>query len=91
MAVPSDPEWGVYVTEHDPATSVQVVELNVPEPLELNVTVPPGVIGVPPVVSLTVAVQVDAIVTSSGSGEQLTAVPLDRLSTVRLVVLELVR
>lgn len=79
------PEAGANVTEQDPATSVQLNALNVPELLAPNPTVPVGVIAVPAtVVSDTVAVQVDAIVTSSGSGEQLTAVPLVRLYTVRV-------
>ena len=71
----------MYVTAQDPATSVQVVALNVPEPLELNVTVSVGVIGVPGLVSDTVAVQVVATFTSSGLGVHDTDVPVDRLET----------
>lgn len=80
-ALPSEPGLGVYITEHDPATRVQVVELNVPEPLELNVTVPVGVISVPGLVSVTVAVHVAAAFTGSGLGVHVTDVSVDRLET----------
>jgi len=46
------------VTEHDPAASVHVGELKVPRPVD-HVTVPVGVVGVPVLMSATVAVQVE--------------------------------
>lgn len=73
-------------TPSETSVSVQVVPgpLNVPDPVTLNVTVPPGVIGVPPVVvSFTVAVQVVGALAASGLGAQLTVVLLVRCTTVR--------
>ena len=74
------------MTEHDaelpePA-SVHVVELKVPEPLELKVTVPAGVLVVPGVVLLTVAVQVVAWPTSTVLGVQVTFVEVAIFVTV---------
>ena len=52
---------GVNVTEQVPAARVQLAALNVPAaPLEVNATVPVGVLMVPGEVSVTAAVQVDA-------------------------------
>jgi hypothetical protein len=52
---------GVNVTEQLPADNVQVATENVPAPPVLaNVTVPVGVVAPAPLVSATVAVQVDA-------------------------------
>jgi hypothetical protein len=54
-------ELGVNVTEHDPAVRLHVGAENVPAPPVLeNVTVPVGVVPPTPLVSATVAVQVDA-------------------------------
>jgi len=54
-------EPGVKVTEQDPVVRLQVVEENVPAPPVLpKVTVPVGVVAPAPLVSATVAVQVDA-------------------------------
>ncbi len=77
------------MTEQLPETSVQVVELKVPEPLVLKVTVPVGMVAVPPEVSVMVAVQVVEAFTASGE-EQLTLVEVERLETVRPKVPELV-
>lgn len=57
----------VKVTEHVPAANVQLAGLNVPAaPVEVNDTVPVGVLAVPADVSATVAVQVDATPTTTG-------------------------
>jgi hypothetical protein len=52
------------------------------EGLAENVTVPVGVVGVPPEVSLTVAVQVVALLTASGEGWQKTEVDVDRMFVI---------
>jgi hypothetical protein len=49
-------------------------------------TVPPGVLAVPPAVSVTVAVQVVGLLASTVDGEQLTLVLVLRRPTVRLKV-----
>jgi len=65
----------VNMTEQLPDDRVQVVELNEPTgPVSANVTVPVGVVmGLVPV-SLTVAVHVDAWLTTTEEGEQLTTI-----------------
>ncbi len=67
-----------------------MVELKLPEPLLLKVTVPVGVLIVPAEVSVTVAVQVVEAFTASGE-VQLMLVEVARFETVRLKVPELVR
>ena len=67
--------------------------LKLPAPLLAQVTVPVGVLVVPPSVSVTVAVQfVDAVepFNTSDAGEQLTAVAVERFVTVKAEVLLLV-
>jgi len=82
---------GVYVTEHFPvASSVQVVELKVPELLLVQVTVPLAVVCVPTPVSVTVAVHVDEPPAGTLDGEQLTPVEVVRLLTVTVSEPELV-
>ena len=58
-----------------PAASVQLAEagLNVPVELVVKLTEPEGVVG-PAAVSVTVAVQLVAWLTTTGEGEQLTLV-----------------
>ncbi len=73
-----------------PAERVHEVELKLPEPLLLKVTVPVGVIFVPVEVSVRVAVHVEDALTGSVTGVQVTVVLVERLLTVRLKVLELV-
>ena len=53
-----------------PEASVQLVELKVPVLFEVNPTVPVGV----PLVDVTVAVHVDAVLSSTLAGVQLTVV-----------------
>jgi len=67
VAVPPEPE------------RVQVVELKVPGPLLLQLTVPVGVIGVPGDVSVTVAVHVVEWKSWMVLGEQLTLVVVERV------------
>jgi hypothetical protein len=74
------------VTEHWPAPSVQVVLLNVPALLLVNVTVPVGVVAPPPEVSLTVAVQVVDIPCWRVLGTQLTLAEAERIVAVTVVV-----
>jgi len=82
--VPEPSAVGVYVTEHVPELSVQVALLKVPVPSLENVTVLVGVIFVPEFVSLTVAVQVVALLSESGFGEQVTSVEVGLIGTVRV-------
>ena len=64
---------------------MQVLLLNVPAgvPLEVKVTVPVGVIALPPLASLTVAVQVVVLFTGSVDGLQVTTVVVLRWVTAR--------
>ncbi len=55
-----------------------MVELKLPEPLLVKVTVPVAVVGAPELVSVTVAVQEVGTLTGSGLGVQLTLVLVDR-------------
>lgn len=65
----------VKVTEQLPDTRAHVVELKEPAgPVSANVTVPLGVTGEIVEVSVTVAVQLEAWLTSTEEGEQLTTV-----------------
>jgi hypothetical protein len=65
---------GVYVTLQAPDARVQVVELNVPVLLVVNVTVPVGVIPPVPEASVTVAVHVLAVLSRTLVGLQATEV-----------------
>lgn len=56
----------VKLTEHLPFDNVQVAGLNVPGPAVENVTLPVGVTGVPESVSVTIAVQVEGWLTTTG-------------------------
>ena len=61
---------GVYVTLQVPEARVQLVALKVPVEFEVKVTVPVGV----PVLDVTVAVQVEAVLSRTDAGEQEIAV-----------------
>ena len=58
---------------------MQLAALNVPVELLVNVTVPVGVIAPAPAESATVAVQVDATLSRTLAGEQVTVVVLVRI------------
>lgn len=78
---------GVKITEQLPELRLQLVELNVPvaDPAEVKLTVLIGVLEVPEeAVSVTVAVQVEPVLTRTDEGEQLTAVDVERNVTVRV-------
>ena len=79
----------MYDTLHVPDTRVHVAELNVPVELVVKVTVPVGVTAPVPEASLTVAVQVDAVLSRTLAGEQVTAVLLARMveASVKLPLL----
>lgn len=64
---------------HVPETRVQVVELNVPVELVVNVTVPVGVTPPVPEASVTVAVHVDGVLSSTLAGAHVTLVALARI------------
>jgi len=69
VAVPA--ALGVNVTEQLPLTSVQLVALNVPaRPVAVNATEPAGVVAPAPLVSATVAVQVEAWLMATVPGLQ---------------------
>lgn len=74
----------VKVTEHLAFDSEQVVELSENELVEVNVTVPVGVNGVPAAVSVTIAVQVDCWLITIGVA-QVIEVEVDRGFTVIVV------
>jgi len=79
------PLRGVNVTEQLPELRLQLVELNDPVavPAEVKLTMLVGVLGVPAAaVSVTVAVQVEPLLTRTDEGVQLTAVPVERAFTV---------
>ena len=75
----------VNVTEHEPDTNVQVVELKLPVavPVALHVTVPVGVVTVPGEMSATEAVQVEPCAITTGD-VQVTVVDVNRTFTVML-------
>ena len=84
MTVCAATTFGVYVREQladDTVTgaSVQLAALNVPARLDVKSTVPDGVIGPTPAVSLTVAVQNVELLTGTVDGVQLKLVLVDRL------------
>jgi hypothetical protein len=76
-------------TEQLPETKVHEVGLNDPPLFALNSTVPVGVTGVPPLVSVTVALQVVGALTASGFGVHTTLVALARAETVSESTVEL--
>ena len=85
MWVPG-PLVGVYVTEQEPLIPlgggrVHVGLLKLPEPLDEKLTVPVGADLVPAAVSVTVAVQVLAWLTTTEAGEQDTLVVVVRRLT----------
>ena len=57
--------------------------MNVPDEPELKLTVPDGVLGVPPAESVTAAVHVVVCPTVTDAGEQETEVEVMRLLTMR--------
>ena len=68
---------------------MQVVEVNVPVLLVVNVTVPVGTIAPVPEESATVAVQLVAVLSKTLAGEQVKAVVVERMvdATVKLPLL----
>ena len=72
-------ELGVNVTEQLPVTSVQLAALKVPAPpVEVKPTEPAGVLPPAPLVSATVAVQVDGWLIGTEAGEHTTVVDVLR-------------
>jgi hypothetical protein len=70
---------GVNVTEHVPAARVQLAALNVPaRPVAVKPTEPAGVLDPTPLVSATVAVQVDGWLIATVPGLQTTVVDVVR-------------
>ena len=88
MWVPLPTAVGVYVTEHLPVASrVQLVAgVKPPAPSVVQLTVPVGVLALPPLVSVTVAVQEVESFTATEAGVQLTLVVVARLVTVTTAV-----
>ena len=76
----------MYVTLQEPADSVQLVALKVPVEFEVKVTVPVGVIAPVPEESATVAVQVEATLSSTLAGEHATVVVVARIVEARVNV-----
>ncbi len=68
---------------------MHVVELNVPVELELKVTVPVGVTAPVPEASVTVAVQLEGVLSRTLAGEHVTLVALERIVEVTVKVPEL--
>jgi hypothetical protein len=68
---------GVYVTLQVPEASVQLVALKVPVELVTKFTTPDGV----PLVEVTVTVHVDATLSRTLTGEQLTVVVVGKVLT----------
>lgn len=81
---------GVSETEQLPPESVQLVEPLMPLGL-VQETVPVGVLVVPALVSLTVAVHVVAIPTPTGFGEQLNVVLVARFVMLKVLLVAPVR
>ncbi len=74
------------MTEHVPPDRVQLGALRLPAiPLELNDTLPPGVMTVPGDVSVTVAVHVEACPIGTDGGLHETPVEVLRCVTVTVV------
>lgn len=91
VCVPVPAAVGVYVTEQDalaplPDKVQAPPPLNVPALSEVKVTVPLGVVFVPAAVSVTVAVHVVELPTSTVPGEQETLVEVERLVTLTVVL-----
>ncbi|HEV8340112.1 MAG TPA: hypothetical protein VGR25_10725 [bacterium] len=63
---------------------MQLVELKVPDALLPQLTDPVGVLAVPVLLSVTVAVHVLGALTGTEAGAQLTAVVVERVVAVRL-------
>ena len=66
--------------------NVQLVALKVPVFELVQLTVPVGVVATPGVVSVTVAVQLEAAPTGTVTGEQLTEVAVECWSAITVVV-----
>ncbi|MDA4127845.1 MAG: hypothetical protein OK422_00035 [Thaumarchaeota archaeon] len=79
------------MTEQAPADRRHVGELKLPLPVVEKVIVPVAVIGVPPLVSLTRAVQLDEALTAMTAGLQVTPTEVERLDAVDAEVLELLK
>jgi len=86
VAVPAP--VAVNVTLHDPLASVQLAELSVPVPVPVTakLTVPVGVVAPAPLVSATVATQLEVPVTVTLFGVQTTVVEVVRSVTVIVAV-----
>ena len=84
VSAPTWPAEGVNAVEHAPADSPHVVGEKVPA-VDVHVIVPPGVMAVPAVVSVTVAVQLVATPTIVGIGAHSTAVVSARFDAVSVV------
>ena len=83
VAVPT--ALGVNVTEQLPLTNVQLVALKVPaRPVAVNATEPAGVVAPAPLVSATVAVQVEGWLTATVPGLQTIVVEV----VLRVTVIE---
>jgi hypothetical protein len=91
VCVPVPTALGVYVTEQLPATSVQLALEKSPAPPLDQLTLPVGVLALPPEASVTVAVQVVGSSAATVDGVQLTVVSVERLVTVTVSPPELVR
>jgi len=86
VIVPVPTDEGVKVTEHLPALSVQGEMVNVPlTPATPKLTVPDGVLAVPPDASVTVAVQVVTLLTTIVAGAHTTLVVVCRSVIVTVV------
>ena len=66
--------------------NVQLVALKVPVFVLVQLTVPVGVVATPGVVSVTVAVQLEAAPTGTVAGEQLTEVAVECWFAITVVV-----
>jgi len=81
----------VKVTEQLPELRLQLVELNDPVavPVDVKLTVLVGVLEMPEeAVSVAAAVHVEPVLTRTDEGEQLSAVEVERAVTVRVNICE---
>ncbi len=86
VAVPE--ALGVNVTEQLPLTKVQLVALKLPvTPEAVKATEPAGVVAPAPLVSATVAVQVEGWLTATDEGEQTIVVEVVRRVAVTVPLL----
>jgi hypothetical protein len=86
VAVPT--ALGVKVTEQEPADRVQLAALKVPaRPVAVNATDPAGVVAPTPLVSATVAVQVEGWLIATVPGLQTIVVEVVRRVAVTLPLL----